>query len=224
VKIEVIPFSIVEREGFLSSLDCDILFSCVDRPWPRFVLDYIANAHYIPVIDGGIDASINLKGTNLNYARWKAHIITPNRRCMMCLGQYNPEDVALEQSGLLDDQNYISGLPKNHFIKKGENVFSFSIGLASLEMNMLLSLALKPRGQYIGPKEYDFNSCNIDSDFDFSCNSNCETKSIQGFGDKVNENLISEHPIAKQKRKESSSRNVIGRILHMLNQRVASLF
>lgn len=101
--VEAIPYSIIEEEGFRNAIDCDILFSCVDRPWPRYVLNCISYANGIPVIDGVIEASINKTGKNLDQAHWKAHAVGPDRICLNCLGQYKSEDVSLEQSGLLED-------------------------------------------------------------------------------------------------------------------------
>jgi hypothetical protein len=207
LEIKDLPFSICEKEGLEAALDCDVLFSCVDRPWPRFVLDCLAYANVIPLIDGGIEASINSARTNLDQARWKAHTVGPGRICMQCLGQYVPEDVALEQSGLLEDPTYLSNLPRNHFAKRGENVFGFSLGLAGMEIQQLLSLLLQPRNQYYGPKEFDFNTGNIDFDFDFHCRNGCAISSLYGDADKVNKALIGDHPLAVRARMNEPSKN-----------------
>lgn len=201
-KIEAFPYSITEREGIQAALDCDILFSCVDRPWPRYVLNNLAYAGLIPVIDGGIDASMNIKGNNIDQARWKAHTIGLHRRCLKCLGQYNLTDVATDMDGSLDDPTYIQELPKDHFVKRGENVFAFSLNLAGMLLNQFLSLILQPKGVYLGPKEMDFITGNIDFDFPDECEDNCNLSSIEAVGDYQSYALIQEHKAAIKSRKK----------------------
>ena len=200
LSIKAITHSIAENEGLKAALDCDVLFSCVDRPWPRFILNCIAYAHLIPVVDGGIDASPNKRLNNLGQARWKAHVAGPGRRCLCCLGQFVPEDVALEQTGLLEDPTYIQGLSKEHFVHRGENVFSFSLSLAGMEMQQFLSLLLQPRGQYYGPKEFDFNSGTIDSDFPFECEPGCDYNRMEALGDQATDGLATGHIAAENQR------------------------
>lgn len=147
-------WSVVEPEGFKLALDCDILFSCVDRPWPRSALNFIAYAHLIPVVDGGVRVIVSPKGT-LKRAYWGAHVVGPARRCMVCLEQYDPGLVSAERDGLLDDPEYISGLPEDEPFRHNENVFSFNLSVASMELLQILSIVVAPHGiSNIGAQMY----------------------------------------------------------------------
>ena len=172
-EVEAIERSIVEEDGFRKALDCDVLFSCVDRPWPRSILNYIAYAHLIPVIDGGILVTAS-KERGLHAADWRAHIAGPGRRCLECRGQYDPGLVSSERDGYFDDPKYIEGLEDDHFIKRNENVFAFSLNTASLEVLQMLMMVLAPLGvSDAGAQMYHFVPGLFDKPNFDPCNSNC---------------------------------------------------
>ena len=87
----------------------------------------------------------------------------------------------------------------------GENVYAFSIGLASLQIQQFLSFVLQPKKFTYGPKEMDFVTGTIDSIFDFTCNENCELKDFIGSGDGIKSYLIQTHPIAITSRAKAKS-------------------
>jgi len=197
--VEPIEWSVVEEPGFREALDCDLLFSCVDRPWPRSVLNFIAYVHLIPVIDGGIRVKIKHNGT-LRSADWKAHIAGPGRKCLECLDQYDPGLVSAERDGYLDDQTYIENLPRDHAVKGNENVFGFSLSVASLQILQMLSFVISPCGvSNIGEQNYHFVPGRMDVDHGH-CRDDCPYPSLIAKGDSSGIQVTGNHPKAEAER------------------------
>lgn len=130
----------IQQDGcYRAALDCDVLFSCVDRPLPKDLLNHIAYAHCIPVVFGGVFVDTKKDGT-LGQAAWSVVRSGPGRRCLRCDGQYTTSDVVLERDGSLDDPSYVArlagGRPTN------QNVFPFSANLASLMTLEMLRMVI----------------------------------------------------------------------------------
>jgi molybdopterin/thiamine biosynthesis adenylyltransferase len=97
VEIHAIPFSVAEDEGYRAALDCDVIFSCVDRPRARHILNHFAYAHLVPVIDGGIGA--RFKGPRFTGVDWQLQTVGPGRTCLECLGTYSRVDGGSRYAG-----------------------------------------------------------------------------------------------------------------------------
>ena len=137
VQVRAITHGIEYEEAYREALDCDLLLSCVDRPVPRDVLNYIAIANGIPVIDAGVAVEVNSKTHSFESARWRAHLVIPGNACLRCTGQYSSSDVVAELDGSLDDPSYIENLPDAER-PRNQNVFPFSLGCASTQVNLLV--------------------------------------------------------------------------------------
>lgn len=202
VEITCCEYSVCEREGFSAAVDCDILFSCVDRPWPRQTLNFISYAHLIPVIDGGILVRTNRSNTAIIGSDWKAQTVGYKRPCLECLGQYKSENASLEISGKLDDPDYIRGLDKATFLDAHENVFVFSSHLASMEVLQLLSLFIAPSDiSDVGQQMYHFVPGTMDVERGEHCNENCYFPTIIGRGDLAG-TVYGDHPVAAAARRQ----------------------
>ena len=141
--VNVIPKSIHETPAYKAAIDCDLIFSCVDRPVARDVLNFIANAHLIPVIDCGVAVHHDPSRDNLTAAHWRSHIITPNHQCLRCNQQYSTGLVSAELDGSLDDPSYIQTPPFLGPIGN-QNVFPFSLGAASAAVNLMVRYVAGP--------------------------------------------------------------------------------
>jgi molybdopterin-synthase adenylyltransferase len=203
VKVEFIQYSICEEKGFLEALNCDILFSCVDRPWPRQVLNLISYAHLIPVVDGGIKVRTNKLNTKIIGADWRAHTVGNERVCLECLGQYRSEIAKLESEGYLDDPDYIEGISQK-FKEAHENVFAFSSHLASMEVLQLLNLFIAPSGvSDVGLQNYHFVSGRMDVQENRQCQEFCFFPTILAKGDSSGIQVWGRHNKAEEARAET---------------------
>lgn len=189
IEISISKKSLYTEKAYKAALDCDILFSCVDRPRARYILNHIAYAHLIPVIDGGIQVRFDgdeVNGYKFSGADWQLQTVSPNRPCLQCLEVYSPSDVSLEIDGKMDDPSYINGLPKDYYKRKNnENIFPFSANLASMEIFQLITIATEAGDLTdLGVQRYRYNPGIISQYFDKKCLSNCDfVKSIAN-GDK----------------------------------------
>jgi molybdopterin-synthase adenylyltransferase len=137
--------SICEPEGLRRLLDFDVIVSCVDRPWPRHVLNTISYADLIPVIEGGLRTFQNKDGSFRN-AYWRSTVVRPGRPCLACLGQYNPGIVQVERDGSLDDPSYIATLPGDSPILRRENVAGLSVSVTAALLQQFMSYIAHPSG------------------------------------------------------------------------------
>lgn len=200
-RVAEIEYSIAEEDGFRNALDCDVLFSCVDRPWGRSVLNFIAYAHLIPVVDGGIQVA--MKSGKLRRADWKAHIASPERRCLECLGQYDSGLVAAEREGYFADPRYIAGLPEDHPILGNENVFAFSLSTAAFEVLQMLMMFIAPLGVASpGAQMYHFVPGILDEPNMRPCEDGCPYAGLIAKGDTTGLRVTARHFQAEEERKK----------------------
>ena len=189
IQITALPDSVHDEAAYKAALDCDILFSCVDRPVPRDVLNYIAQAHLIPVIDGGIAMEIDRRQDRLLSAHWRAHIVTPYHQCLRCNGQYNSSMVVMELDGSLDDPSYISNLPPEERVGN-QNVFPFSLGVAGMEVNLMLRyLIAADWWPLVRQQDYQFVTAETRIIND-ACHPNCSFRERRAQGDAENPSYL----------------------------------
>lgn len=155
-QVETFDLSICTPDGFRKALDFDVIFSCVDRPWPRAVLNMLAYADLIPVIDGGINID-PFPDQGMRNATWRSHVIRPGRACLSCNRQLDLGLVAVDREGLLDDPTYIAGMtPGAHPARENVAVLSVSVTAALLAQFVSLVAGVGGRGEP-GPLQYSLS-------------------------------------------------------------------
>ncbi|QHE73615.1 ThiF family adenylyltransferase [Rhodococcus sp. WAY2] len=137
--------NICTPEGRAAALDYDLIFSCVDRPWPRAVLNTLAYADLIPVIDGGIAIDTFDDGA-MRAATRRSQTATPGRPCLACTGQIDMSEVALEMGGNLDDPGYIRRAQRSPVAGR-PNVAALCAAVSGSQLEHFVTLVARPGGQ-----------------------------------------------------------------------------
>lgn len=216
-KIETSDLSICEPAGLRLALDHDLIFSCVDRPWPRAVLNSLAYSDLIPVIDGGIAIDPFEDGTMRN-ATWRSHVIRPQRPCMNCNGQLDPADVIPDKQGLRDDPTYIAQETPS-CETEGQNVAPLSVSVAASMLAQYTSFSVAPGGLGDpGPLRYSLsNHCLYRPSK--SPQPHCPVEADEAVGDQ-HTNPADRHERAEQQRQHAASPGVRIRLLRWFDDRL----
>ena len=213
-RIEVSNLSICEPDGLKLALDHDLIFSCVDRPWPRAVLNALAYTDLIPVIDGGIDIDTFDDGTMRN-ATWRTHVIRPGRACMSCNRQLDLGRVIPDKQGLLDNPDYIKGADRPAR-PQGQNVAPLAVSVSGGLLAQYTSFSVAPAGfGDPGPLQYTLSTHGL-LHRPYTTRPHCPIEPCEGAGDHRTQQT-DRHPRAEQKRQQASSPGARLRLLRWID-------
>jgi len=200
-QIRISDLSICEPAGLLEALDHDLIFCCVDRPWPRAVLNGLAYSDLVPVIDGGIAIDTHANGTMRN-ATWRSHIVRPGRPCLVCTRQLDMGQVALDVHGLLDDPLYIAGATRRHSV--GQNVAPLSVSVTAALLAQYVSFSVAPGGVGDpGPLQYVLSTHDLHH-LNHSSTIDCPYEPVDADGDR-RADLTGDHRAAETARAKAAA-------------------
>ena len=214
---EVSNRSICEPEGLQLALDHDLIFSCVDRPWPRAVLNALAYSDLIPVIDGGI-AIDTFKDGRMRNATWRSHVIRPERPCMRCNRQLDLGEAARDKQGLIDKPAYIAGA--NRLTEPvSQNVAPLSVNVAASMLAQYVSFSVAPAGLGDpGSLQYVLSSHHLER-IGYTTSPHCIVEAQEGVGDR-RVTLTGRHEQAERQRRLADSPGFSTRLVRWFDDRI----
>lgn len=195
--------SISTPEGLDIALGYDVIISAVDRPWARAVLNSIAYADLIPVIDGGISIE-NYEDGRMRVATARVHTLVPSQPCMTCSRQISIDRVLLDKEGLLDNEDYVraAGIDPG---TAGQNVATLSAMVSAEILAQFVSLVAAPGGRGVpGPLRFNYKH-HIMEPLPVTRAARCPWEADPGEGDGRTP-LVGPHPAAAEMIRRRSAR------------------
>lgn len=218
--------SVCTPTGLTAALDYDIIFSCVDRPWPRAVLNSIAYADLVPVIDGGI-AIDTLPTGGMRGATRRVQSVVPGRPCLACSAQISMAEVALEMGGDLDNPEYIRRSGREA-VSGRPNVAALCAGVSSSQLEQFVSLLAHPGGQPVsGPLRFSLSTQYLEH-LPHTTQPHCRVEQELAVGDaRIDLTRISAVPASRERESLRSGPRLVrrlgDRISHLIDSCVESV-
>ena len=136
--VRAVPLSIRTERAYRMAADADVIVCCVDNAEAREVLNHVAYANCLPLIDGGVLVDSEER---LLSAKWRLHLVGPGMRCLRCRGQYTSSDARDERLGLRRRGRYVD--PKaDDGPEPGQNTMAFCGMVAAEAMRILVRYAI----------------------------------------------------------------------------------
>ena len=136
--VRAVPLSIRTERAYRMAADADVIVCCVDNAEAREVLNHVAYANCLPLIDGGVLVDSEER---LLSAKWRVHLVGPGMRCLRCRGQYTSSDARDERMGLRRRGRYIDR-EQDDGPEPGQNTMAFCGVVAAEAMRMLVRYAI----------------------------------------------------------------------------------
>jgi hypothetical protein len=132
--VRPVPMSIRTERAYRLAADADVIVCCVDNAEARDVLNHVAYANCLPLIDGGVLVESRER---LLSAKWCVHLVGPDMQCMRCRGQYSSSDARDERMGLRRHGRYINDHAEDG-PEPGQNTIAFCNVVAAEGTRMLV--------------------------------------------------------------------------------------
>ena len=132
--VRPVSLSIRTERAYRLAADADVIVCCVDNAEARDVLNHLAYANCLPLIDGGVLVESRER---LLSAKSQVHLIGPDMRCLRCRGQYTSSDARDERMGIRRHGRYINdGVTDGPEL--GQNTIAFCSVVAAEQTRMLV--------------------------------------------------------------------------------------
>jgi molybdopterin/thiamine biosynthesis adenylyltransferase len=111
--IKIISKKLTSENDIVELLDCDVVFSCVDRHTPRSFLNNLSYQYGISVIDVGV--GLDSENEMIVGGHIRATLLGPTLPCLFCTGIIDPDTILAEsmpkkELDALQKEGYIHGL------------------------------------------------------------------------------------------------------------------
>lgn len=155
-EVTLVDGSVVEEDPVYAAvpdlLDCDIILCAVDAARPRKVLDHLASAHCIPVINGGSRLHVDTDGGLAPAAKIETSITGPGFPCFRCQRVWTSEDVEYERDDprFRGDRTYVDGGVNPDQQPRSASVIGINSIVAGIIQQRLQGLALAISTRVVG--------------------------------------------------------------------------